>query len=123
MFAGIIENQAEVVKKEKRGGQIRFAFRFLKKEKRPLQLGESIAVNGVCLTASKILPQGFSAEGAKNTSQTISIVGSFSDIGRDAARGPSPVKAWVLDASVAAKWFLPPAQETLTDEAMMLLED
>lgn len=33
------------------------------------------------------------------------------------------MKAWVLDASVAAKWFLPPAQETLMDEALMLLED
>jgi predicted nucleic acid-binding protein len=33
------------------------------------------------------------------------------------------VKSWVLDASVAAKWFLPSAQETLTDEAQRLLED
>jgi predicted nucleic acid-binding protein len=33
------------------------------------------------------------------------------------------VKSWVLDASVAAKWFLPPAQETLTNEALRLLED
>ena len=28
----------------------------------------------------------------------------------------------VLDASVAAKWFLPPAHETLTQEALRLLE-
>jgi predicted nucleic acid-binding protein len=28
----------------------------------------------------------------------------------------------VIDASVAAKWFLPPAHETLTDEAVQLLE-
>jgi predicted nucleic acid-binding protein len=28
----------------------------------------------------------------------------------------------VLDASVAAKWFLPPAQETLAEEALRLLE-
>ena len=28
----------------------------------------------------------------------------------------------VLDASVAAKWFLPRAQETLTDEALRLLD-
>ncbi len=31
--------------------------------------------------------------------------------------------ACVLDASVAAKWFLPPAQETLTEEALRLLEN
>jgi predicted nucleic acid-binding protein len=32
------------------------------------------------------------------------------------------VTACVLDASVAAKWFLPRAQETLTDEALWLLK-
>jgi predicted nucleic acid-binding protein len=31
--------------------------------------------------------------------------------------------ACVLDASVAAKWFLPKVQETLTDEAFQLLEN
>ena len=31
--------------------------------------------------------------------------------------------ACVLDASVAVKWFLPPAQETLTEEALRLLEN
>lgn len=29
----------------------------------------------------------------------------------------------VIDASVAAKWFLPPAQETLTEEALLLFEE
>ena len=33
------------------------------------------------------------------------------------------MKAWVLDASIAAKWFLPPAQETLMDEALALRDD
>jgi predicted nucleic acid-binding protein len=32
------------------------------------------------------------------------------------------VKTFVLDASVAAKWFLPAAQETLTEEALRVLE-
>jgi predicted nucleic acid-binding protein len=30
---------------------------------------------------------------------------------------------YVLDASVAAKWFLPRAHETLVDEALALLSD
>ena len=30
--------------------------------------------------------------------------------------------AYVLDASVAAKWFLPPARETLAAEALQLLD-
>jgi predicted nucleic acid-binding protein len=32
------------------------------------------------------------------------------------------VIAYVLDASVAAKWFLPPARETLVAEALRLLD-
>jgi predicted nucleic acid-binding protein len=31
------------------------------------------------------------------------------------------MKAWVLDASVAAKWFLPPEDETLVEEALGIL--
>lgn len=31
--------------------------------------------------------------------------------------------AYVLDASVAAKWFLPPARETLVSESLHILED
>ena len=33
------------------------------------------------------------------------------------------MKTWVLDASVAAKWFLPPSQEPLAEEAFRLLEE
>jgi len=33
------------------------------------------------------------------------------------------MNAYVLDASVAAKWFLPPAGETLCTEALELLHD
>lgn len=32
------------------------------------------------------------------------------------------MSAYVLDASVAAKWFLPPAHETLTAESLRLLQ-
>lgn len=33
------------------------------------------------------------------------------------------MSAYVLDASVAAKWFLPPEQETLVSESLQILED
>jgi riboflavin synthase len=62
MFTGIISNQAIVTKKEKKGGQIRFGFSFKRNEKRPLELGESIAVNGVCLTVAAKTGKGFEAD-------------------------------------------------------------
>jgi riboflavin synthase len=67
MFTGIIQNQAKVIQKKSAGGPIRFAFRFLKAEKRKIESGESIAVDGVCLTAAKVLPNGFEADAVRET--------------------------------------------------------
>ena len=61
MFTGIIQNRGRVVSKQKRGGQIRLAFRLAQKEKN-LQLGESIAVSGVCLTVAGKNPKSFEAD-------------------------------------------------------------
>lgn len=33
------------------------------------------------------------------------------------------MNAWVLDASVAARWFLPPKQETLVEESLAVLDE
>jgi len=33
------------------------------------------------------------------------------------------VSAYILDASVAAKWFLPPGEETFVEESLRLLEE
>lgn len=73
MFTGIIQNQAKVTKASASGGQIHFAFRFLKTEKRKLELGESIAVNGVCLTVVKIIVQGFEADVVRETLQATTL--------------------------------------------------
>ncbi len=60
MFTGIIEDLGEVVKREARGGQVRFRFRV--KARRKWKRGESVAVNGVCLTAKAVHADGFSAD-------------------------------------------------------------
>lgn len=51
MFSGIIQNQGRVIKKQKRGGRAHFVFK-LKRKERNLVIGESVAVNGVCLTVT-----------------------------------------------------------------------
>ena len=65
MFTGIIEHLAKLVGKTNRGGQRRLSFELSK----PLsfQLGESIAVNGVCLTVSKKSRKGFEADVIEET--------------------------------------------------------
>lgn len=61
MFTGIIENTGGVKQVLIRGKSARLSFAFDQKEKH-CSVGESIAVNGVCLTAVKISVSGFSAD-------------------------------------------------------------
>lgn len=62
MFTGIIHNLGKVKKLVPQSGQIRFTLQFLKKESRKIRLGESIAVDGVCLTVADFQAQTFSAD-------------------------------------------------------------
>ncbi len=73
MFTGIIQNQGRVVKKEKQSGQAHFSFRLLKKEKRKIEAGESIAVNGVCLTARVPAPGSFEADVIRETLESTTL--------------------------------------------------
>ncbi|MFA5167701.1 MAG: riboflavin synthase [Candidatus Omnitrophota bacterium] len=72
MFTGIVENQGIVVKKEERGGQVRFGFRFQRKE-RGLRVGDSVAVSGVCLTAVRVIPSGFEADVVRQTLEATTL--------------------------------------------------
>jgi riboflavin synthase len=72
MFTGIVENQGCVIKKEERGGQVRFGFRFKKKEK-GLKVGDSIAVSGVCLTAVRVSSSGFEADVVRQTLEATTL--------------------------------------------------
>jgi riboflavin synthase len=72
MFTGIVENQGIAVKKEERGGQVRFGFRFQKKEK-GLKVGDSIAVSGVCLTAVRVSPNGFEVDVVRQTLEATTL--------------------------------------------------
>jgi riboflavin synthase len=72
MFTGIVENQGVVIKKEDRGGQIRFGFRFERKEKN-LKVGDSIAVSGVCLTAVRLSPSNFEVDVVRQTLEATTL--------------------------------------------------
>lgn len=61
MFTGIIQNQGTVVRKERCAQQIHFTFGFRKKEK-GVKIGDSIAVDGVCLTVVKLGQKTFEAD-------------------------------------------------------------
>jgi riboflavin synthase len=74
MFTGIVENQGIVIKREEFGGQVRFGFRFQRKEK-GLRVGDSVAVSGVCLTAVRVSPSGFEVDVVRQTLEATTLRG------------------------------------------------
>ena len=63
MFTGFVQGVGEVLAVEPRGTGLRVRIRgALGSAQDPVALGESIAVNGACLTVSAVHPDGFEAE-------------------------------------------------------------
>lgn len=67
MFTGIIEAIGEVAQLEPRGGDVRLRVRTGKLDLSDVGLGDSIAVNGVCLTAVELPGDGFLADVSRET--------------------------------------------------------
>ncbi|MFD2111971.1 riboflavin synthase [Thiorhodococcus fuscus] len=67
MFTGIIQSVGRVLRLEPRGGDVRLTIETGKLSLDAVVLGDSIAVNGVCLTAVELNPQGFAADVSRET--------------------------------------------------------
>lgn len=62
MFTGIIQSVGEIAVLQPQGGDLRLRVRTGKLDLDDVQLGDSIAVNGVCLTAVELPGDGFWAD-------------------------------------------------------------
>ena len=67
MFTGIIQTVGRVSRLEPRGGDVRLAVDTAGLDLADVQLGDSIAVSGVCLTAVALEPHGFAADVSNET--------------------------------------------------------
>ena len=67
MFTGIIEGVGRLAGREPRGGDVRFTFGVGSLPFEQVQLGESIAVNGVCLTVIAFDATSFQADASTET--------------------------------------------------------
>ncbi len=67
MFTGIIEGIGRLAAREPRGGDVRFSFATGSLPFEHVQLGESIAVNGVCLTVVAFDAGSFQADASTET--------------------------------------------------------
>ena len=73
MFTGIIQAVGRIQKLEKKGGDVRLTLDTGDLELEDSGLGDSIAVNGVCLTAILYTGSGFVADVSAETLQTTSL--------------------------------------------------
>jgi riboflavin synthase len=67
MFTGIVATTGKVSAIDRQDGQARFVIDTGDLDLSGLQLGDSVAVNGVCLTAVEIIAAGFSADLSRET--------------------------------------------------------
>jgi riboflavin synthase len=66
MFTGLVETTGALASRSARGGGMRMALR-VHFGAEPLALGESIAVDGVCLSVDAVLPDGFECDASSET--------------------------------------------------------
>ncbi len=81
MFTGIIQAIGQVVRCEQRGGDMRLHINTGELDLEGVQLGDSIAVNGVCLTAVQLPGNGFVAD-VSCESLSLTSLGSLKSGGR-----------------------------------------
>jgi riboflavin synthase len=67
MFTGIIQSVGRIVRLEPRGGDVRLHVDTTGLDLSDVQLGDSIAVSGVCLTAVTLEARGFAADVSNET--------------------------------------------------------
>lgn len=75
MFTGIIQAIGTVTRLEPKGGDLRLGIRTGKLDLGGVQMGDSIAVNGVCLTAIALSGDGFAADVSRETLSLTSLGG------------------------------------------------
>ncbi len=73
MFTGIIEAIGEIAALQQRGGDVRLRVLTGKLDLSDVVLGDSIAVNGVCLTAVELPGDGFVADVSRETLSLTSL--------------------------------------------------
>lgn len=73
MFTGIIQAQGHIVTLQPQGGDLRLRVHTGKLDLADVRLGDSIAVNGVCLTAVQLPGDGFWADVSAESLQTTTL--------------------------------------------------
>ena len=72
MFSGIVQRKGKLIRREKQGNQFALTFEAQPWEK-PLKRGESLSVNGVCLTVTTFQKNRFTVQAVPETLATTTL--------------------------------------------------
>lgn len=75
MFTGIVQDLGRVTARTERGGDVELTIEADRLEAGRLAIGDSIAVNGVCLTVTKLEGRRFSADVSRETLGVTTLAG------------------------------------------------
>ena len=75
MFTGIIQSIGSILDLKQKGGDVELSVHTGKLEMQDVALGDSIAVNGVCLTAIRLSDNSFNADVSRETLSLTSLGG------------------------------------------------
>ncbi|MDH5735335.1 MAG: riboflavin synthase, partial [Gammaproteobacteria bacterium] len=91
MFTGIIESKGKIESIEDKGGDARFWINTGKLDMSDVQLGDSIAMNGVCLTAIELREDAYCADvsGETLSKTSLSNLKAGSDVNLEKALTPT----------------------------------
>jgi len=91
MFTGIIESIGKIESIEDKGGDARFWINTGKLDMSDVQLGDSIAMNGVCLTAVELRDDAYCADvsGETLSKTSLKVLQAGSDVNLEKALTPS----------------------------------
>ena len=90
MFTGIIESIGTIRDMQPKGGDMRLTIATGKLDMSDVALGDSIAVNGVCLTAIAFDGSSFSADVSRETLSLTSLGNSESWLQSESGKGTYP---------------------------------
>jgi Riboflavin synthase alpha chain len=110
MFTGIIEGVGRAAARQSIGGDVRFTFNVGSLPFEHVQMGESIAVNGVCLTVIAFDATSFQADASTETLSLTTLgelgEGAPVNLERACARPTASAAIWsaVMSMASAACW-------------------
>ena len=87
MFRGIIQDVGRVQAREARGGDVRLTIAVDCLSLDRTAIGDSISVQGTCLTVTALVANGFSAHASPETFSPEEFIRQYERVGRGEARG------------------------------------